>query len=150
MVVLALAALGAVGGLVKGIFAKKGSDAAAKAYAQNAQMSRDNAGIVRAGTAIDMERITRAGAQAAGTINAGAGASGLKTSGSALDILRQSGQNASLDRQLAGQQGELEARGYEQQATSYDAQAKGSKAQGNASLFSGVLEGATSMLGGFK
>jgi len=146
---LALGAVGAVGGLIKGIFGKKSADASAKAFAQNATLSRENAGIVRAGTALDLERLSRAGAKAAGTISAGAGASGLKSSGSALDILRDSTTQNALDRQLRGMQGAIEARGYEQQAVSYDAQAAGAKAEGKASLFGGVLKGATSLLGAF-
>ncbi len=146
---LALGAVGLVGGLVKGIFGKKGADASAAAFAKNAQMSRENANIVRAGTALDMERLARAGAKAAGSISAGAGASGLKTSGSALDVLRESATQNALDRQLRGYQGALEARGYEQQAISQDAQAKGAKAEGKASLFGGILGGATSLLNAF-
>ena len=145
---LALGAISMAGSLIGGLFGKKGGDAAAKVATQNALLAEEGARLTEAGTALDLTRMTRAGFQTQGAIQASAGASGLKTSGSALDVLRSSAANIALDKQLRGMQGALDAIGYKSKANDYRAQAAGAKAQGNASLVQGVLGGASKLLSG--
>jgi len=147
MVVLSLlagSALGAIGGLIGGIGKKKANNAAAKAATENALLAEQGEKLTRAGTALDLTRMTRAGFRTQGSISAAAGASGLKTSGSALDVLRDSASNIALDKQLRGMQGELDAQGYKAKANDYRAQAAGLKAQ--KPIIGSVLSGAASIL----
>jgi len=129
---LAGAAIGAIGGLIGGIGKKKAAAAAEKS-------AKEAAALSRAGTEMELSRIERAGFQAQGAIQAGAGSSGLKTSGSALAILRNSASNIALDLQLRRNQGEQTARGYE-------AQAAAAKAEGSGAILGSVLKGASSIL----
>lgn len=123
-----------LGGLLGGV----GKKAEAKANAQAATL---NAEQIRKRTEIDTTLRERSGVRELGSIKTAAGGSGLAGGGSAASILRESARNTAFDVYSIKTEGDLARR-------AKLAEAKGFKRAGNIGLFGGVLDAATTLLGG--
>lgn len=137
----------AIGGAVSDLFAAdayrykasadrlkaQGQRMEAGLYDEAAGFSRQNIEFTKSATEIKQLQIDRSIQQTLGGQRADVAASGFAQSGTAIDLLRDSASQGALTRAVAGQQGEIEEMGYEQQAKSYDTMASVSRISAQAS-----------------
>ena len=137
-------AMVAVGTVTQAVGTMSEANAKADALNRNAQLADRNAIVAKQQAAHDVARQDKIGRMQIGAIRAGYGASGTTASE---DILSMSITNAELDKLEIQCQGDLRARGYEDEATLDRFGARTAKSQGalrTASvLLSGAAKGAT-------
>lgn len=104
-------------------------------YREAASFSRFNEDITNRSTELKQYQQQRQAYQSIGQQEASTAANGFSMSGSGIDLLRSSTQQAALEHAVIGQQGQVQALGYEEQAKSYDAMAAASDKASEASKF---------------
>lgn len=139
---IAGAAVSAISAYQQGQAAKKAGEYNAAIAMQNTKMARDQA-AARAKQTDRMNRLRL------GSIRASQGASGgAQDEGSVLDVLGDAAVQGELERQNVLYQGEVEARGHENQAQLARMGAKSAGKAGIMSAGSALLGGASSAYGG--
>lgn len=110
MVIMAGAAISAMGAIAQGNAAKSAAN-------YNAQINERDAVVALDQSRQDAYRVRLQGQQAQGSLLAGYGAAGVSTDeGSPLDVLRMSAANAKLDEETVRYKGRLKATGYYSEA----------------------------------
>jgi hypothetical protein len=137
MMLAAAGGLMAVGQLASG-------QAESNAARFNQQIAGQNAEITRQQTEADIAQLRRGAFKQRGGLRAAVGASGITLEGSALDVLEESSYQAERDVQRRKYQGELQARGFQNDAALYGAQSRAARTTGFLGAASSVLLGAAS------
>ena len=131
---------GGIGGAISDFFGSEGSEAAAKGdfaaakyYADAADIAMSNKGIAEQSTAIQEAQADRAIMQATGKQQAQVAGANL-SGGTAGDLLRMSTQQGALSKAVISEQGAITANSYEQEAAGLHAQEESMIGAGNAAL----------------
>lgn len=130
---------GDLGGATSDLFGAFGDFAEAKGYKTAAKLASQNAQIAAQSTAIQVMATNRQAFQVIGGQESDVAGAGLKSGGSAGDLLRSSQQQASLQKQLIENQGEIEVHGWQEKAAADTAQAQAKKAGGIGGLIGTAL-----------
>lgn len=140
-----------LGGAVSDFFGAAGSNKAASSYNKAADIALGNEALTKRSTVLNVAQESIQTYQALGTESAQTAGAGFETnSGSAADLLRSSAQQAALTKGITETQGEITAKGYEEQGQAYKGQAEAAKiqvkGQGAGGLF-GAIAGVASIFG---
>lgn len=136
------------GGAVSDIFGAVGDFDEAKGYKTAAKLSTENAATAAQSTQIQEMAAQRQAFQTIGGQVSDVAGAGLKEGGSATELLRSSQQQASLQKQLIADQGQINVRGYQEQAAADKAQAEAKESGGIGGLIGGVLKIGAMFVGG--
>lgn len=147
---IASAAISAVGAIQQGNAAKAQADSQAQAAQYNATMAAQNADTAQQAANANEEAQRRKSAGDMGRMRAGLAENGIGfDSGTATDLTESSAMNAELDALNIRYQGKQQARDYKAQAAMGTQQAAAYNAAGNAAQTAGYLSAGASALSSY-